>query len=186
MKQEQWNGNTIRFVDVNGEWWAVAKDVADALGYLNSPKAIRDHISNEDKLTERIVIAGQNREVIIINEFGTYDLAFSSKLPKAKEFKRWVFEVIKKLRQSAGLEGFETFRLLDKQHQKQAMHELNTGLNNQATEVDYIKANMIANKAVSNQYGHPKLIKKGEMTPEMLKARVPILTSYFFINSFTN
>lgn len=56
------------------------------------------------------------------------------------------------------------------------MHELNTGLNNQATEVDYIKANMIANKAVSNQYGHPKLIKKGEMTPEMLKARVPILT----------
>ncbi|MCM6819368.1 BRO-N domain-containing protein [Pediococcus pentosaceus] len=175
MKQEQWNGNTIRFVDVNGEWWAVAKDVADALGYLNSPKAIRDHISNEDKLTERIVIAGQNREVIIINEFGTYDLAFSSKLPKAKEFKRWVFEVIKKLRQSAGLEGFETFRLLDKQHQKQAMHELNTGLNNQATEVDYIKANMIANKAVSNQYGHPKLIKKGEMTPEMLKARAPIL-----------
>lgn len=176
MKQEQWNGNTIRFVDVNGEWWAVAKDVADALGYLNSPKAIKDHVSNEDKQNERIVIAGQNREVIIINEFGTYDLVFSSKLPKAKEFKRWVFEVIKRLRQSAGLESFETFRLLDKQHQKQAMHELNTGLNNQATEVDYIKANMIANKAVSNQYGHPKLIKKGEMTPEMLKARVPILT----------
>ncbi|MCS8563908.1 phage repressor protein [Pediococcus pentosaceus] len=175
MKQEQWNGNTIRFVDVNGEWWAVAKDVADALGYLNSPKAIKDHVSNEDKQNERIVIAGQNREVIIINEFGTYDLVFSSKLPKAKEFKRWVFEVIKKLRQSAGLEGFETFRLLDKQHQKQVMHELNTGLNNQATEVDYIKANMIANKAVSNQYGHPKLIKKGEMTPEMLKARAPIL-----------
>lgn len=175
MKQEQWNGNTIRFVDVNGEWWAVAKDVADALGYLNSPKAIKDHVSNEDKQNERIVIAGQNREVIIINEFGTYDLVFSSKLPKAKEFKRWVFEIIKKLRQSAGLEGFETFRLLDKQHQKQAMHEFNTGLNNQATEVDYIKANMIANKAVSNQYGHPKLIKKGEMTPEMLKARAPIL-----------
>ncbi|QYY85497.1 BRO-N domain-containing protein [Pediococcus pentosaceus] len=175
MKQEQWNGNTIRFVDVNGEWWAVAKDVADALGYLNSPKAIKDHVSNEDKQNERIVIAGQNREVIIINEFGTYDLVFSSKLPKAKEFKRWVFEIIKKLRQSAGLEGFETFRLLDKQHQKQAMHELNIGLNNQATEVDYIKANMIANKAVSNQYGHPKLIKKGEMTPEMLKARAPIL-----------
>lgn len=98
MKQEQWNGNTIRFVDVNGEWWAVAKDVADALGYLNSPKAIKDHVSNEDKQNERIVIAGQNREVIIINEFGTYDLVFSSKLPKAKEFKRWVFEVIKKLR----------------------------------------------------------------------------------------
>ncbi|MBF7136402.1 BRO-N domain-containing protein [Pediococcus pentosaceus] len=175
MKQEQWNDNTIRFVDVNGEWWAVAKDVADALGYLNSPKAIKDHVSNKDKQNERIVIAGQNREVIIINEFGTYDLIFSSKLPKAKEFKRWVFEVIKKLRQSAGLEGFETFRLLDKQHQKQAMRALNIGLNNQATEVDYIKANMIANKAVSNQYGHPKLIKKGEMTPEMLKDRAPIL-----------
>lgn len=177
MKIEQWNGNTIRFVDVNGEWWAVAKDVADALGYKKPENAIFAHVSREDKTTTLIQGDGSNykTKVTIINEFGTYDLAFSSKLPKAKEFKRWVFKVIKTLRQSTGFEGFEAFRLFDKEHQKEAMAELNRGLNNEATAVSYIKANTIANKAVSNQYGHPKMIKKSEMTPEMLKAREPIL-----------
>ncbi|MCI8777519.1 MAG: hypothetical protein HFK00_09075 [Oscillospiraceae bacterium] len=42
------------------------------LGYLNTPKAIRDHVDGEDKLTERIVLSGQNREVILINESGFY------------------------------------------------------------------------------------------------------------------
>ncbi|HAR0370494.1 BRO family protein, partial [Enterococcus faecium] len=32
MKTEIWNGHIIRFVDINDEWWAVAKDVAEALG----------------------------------------------------------------------------------------------------------------------------------------------------------
>ena len=173
MKQEQWNGNTIRFVDVNGEWWAVAKDVADALGYVKTSNMVK-HVP--EKYFIRSVLEHMNAKSLLLSEFGIYKAVFNSHKPEAQEFQEWVFEVIKKLRQSAGLEGFETFRLLDKQHQKQAMHELNTGLNNQVTEVDYIKANMIANKAVSNQYGYPKLIKKGEMTPEMLKARVPILT----------
>lgn len=33
IKTENWNGHEIRFVFHNGEWWAVAKDVADILGY---------------------------------------------------------------------------------------------------------------------------------------------------------
>jgi prophage antirepressor-like protein len=30
---EDWNGHPIRFVERDREWWAVAKDVAEALGY---------------------------------------------------------------------------------------------------------------------------------------------------------
>lgn len=60
------------------------------MGYSNPQKAIRDHIDVEDKLTERIVLSGQNREVIFINESGLYSLILSSKLPSAKKFKRWV------------------------------------------------------------------------------------------------
>lgn len=30
IKTEKWNGHAIRFVWHNGEWWAVAKDVAKA------------------------------------------------------------------------------------------------------------------------------------------------------------
>ena len=75
---------------VDGETYFVGKDVASALGYVNSPKEIRDHIDEEDKLSERIVLSGQAREPIIINESGLYALILSSKLESAKRFKRWV------------------------------------------------------------------------------------------------
>ena len=77
-------------VEIDSEPWFVGKDVADILGYTNTAKAIRDHVDDEDKLTERIVLSGQNREVIFINESGLYSLILSSKLPNAKAFKRWV------------------------------------------------------------------------------------------------
>lgn len=80
----------VRTLEINSEPWFVGKDVGEILGYSNTPKAIRDHIDNEDKLTERIVLSGQNRETILINESGLYSLILSSKLPKAKEFKHWV------------------------------------------------------------------------------------------------
>lgn len=81
---------SVRTTTVNGEVMFVGKDVADILGYTNTPKAIRDHVDDEDKLTERIVLSGQNREVIFINESGLYSLILSSKMPNAKKFKHWV------------------------------------------------------------------------------------------------
>ncbi len=81
---------SVRTATVNGEVMFVGKDIADILEYTNTAKAIRDHVDEEDKLTERIVLSGQNREVIFINESGLYSLILSSKMPKAKEFKRWV------------------------------------------------------------------------------------------------
>ena len=42
----------IRTVTVDGEPWFVAKDIAEILQYTNTQKAIRDHVDEEDKLTE--------------------------------------------------------------------------------------------------------------------------------------
>lgn len=81
---------SVRTATVNGEVMFVGKDVADILEYTNTAKAIRDHVDDEDKLTERIVLSGQNREVIFINESGLYSLILSSKMPNAKKFKHWV------------------------------------------------------------------------------------------------
>lgn len=175
MKIENWNGHNIRFVWKDGDWWAVAKDVADALGYENSRKALADHVEKEDKntVTIRYGIQG-NPNMTVISEFGIYDLVFNSHMPEAKSFKRWVYTVIKSLRQASGLEGFEIFRMLDKEHQKEAMRRLQDGLR-QPQRVDYIKANTIADKAVSNRYGHPKMVKKSDMSPEMLAEREAIL-----------
>ena len=96
----------VRTIQQNGEPWFIGKDVAEILGYSNTPKAIRDHVDDEDKLTERIVLSGQNREMTIINESGLYSLILSSKMPKAKEFKRWVTsEVIPAIRKTGKYEA---------------------------------------------------------------------------------
>ena len=93
----------IRTCQVNNQIMFVAKDVATALGYTNTQKAIRDHVDDEDKLTERFVLSGQVRSVIIINESGLYSLVLSSKLPQAKDFKRWVTsEVLPQIRKTGG------------------------------------------------------------------------------------
>lgn len=82
---------TIRAIERDGEPWFLGKDVADILGYSNSRKALSDHVDEEDKntVTIRDGISG-NPNKTIINESGVYALIFGSKLPKAKEFKRWV------------------------------------------------------------------------------------------------
>lgn len=175
LKTERWNGHEIRFVWKDNDWWAVAKDVADALGYANARDAVRLHVDKQDKNTVVIRDGIQgNPNMTILSEFGIYDLVFSSHMPEAKSFKRWVYTMLKSLRKAAGLEGFEVFRMLDKQRQKAAMQRLQTAL--QAPEkVDYIKANTIADKAVSTRYGHAKMLKKKDMTPQMLADRERLL-----------
>lgn len=80
----------IRTVTIDNEPWFVGKDVATALGYKNTADAIGKHIDTDDKLTSQIAIAGQRRDVVVINESGLYALIFGSKLDSAKRFKHWV------------------------------------------------------------------------------------------------
>lgn len=172
-KTETWNGYTIRFVENNGEWWAVLADIAKALD-LN-PKFIKQRLGDEVVSNNHVADSlGRQQEMLIVNEFGIYETIFSSRKKEAKTFKLWVFEIIKQLRQSTGLEGFQVFRMFDKEHQKQAMNRLVNGLE-QVKQTDLIKANTIANKAVSNKYGLPKMISKSQMTEQMLKDREQLL-----------
>lgn len=176
MKTENWNGHEIRFVDINDEWWAVAKDVAEALGLKQVTRAI--HSLPKDGVTTSKVIdsLGRTQDVNIINEKNIYRMAFKSRKKEAEAFQDWIFDIIKELRQSTGLEGFQVFRMLDKEHQKSAMQNLKKSLR-KPVRVDFIKANVIANKAVSNKHGFSKMIKKAEMTPDMLVERQEILDS---------
>ncbi len=81
----------LRVIVKNNEYWFVGKDVATALGYTNPLKAVRDHVDEDDKgMNETFTPAGGKQQTLFINESGLYSLILSSKLPKAKEFKRWV------------------------------------------------------------------------------------------------
>ncbi len=79
----------VRTVMIENEPYFVGKDVAEILGYTNPQKAIRDHVDGEDRTVNESFTVNGTRG-ILINESGLYSLILSSKLPKAKQFKRWV------------------------------------------------------------------------------------------------
>ena len=97
----------IRTLVIDGEPWFVGKDVADILGYKNTKDALITHVDDEDKrIIQRSEIATlevPSRGLTIINESGLYSLVLSSKLPAAREFKRWITrEVIPAIRKNGG------------------------------------------------------------------------------------
>lgn len=98
----------IRSVTINGEPWLVGKDVATALGYSNTKDALSKHVDLEDKMmgsqnTTPSIRDNMGREQhpTFINESGLYSLIMGSKLPSAREFKRWVTsEVLPSIRKT--------------------------------------------------------------------------------------
>jgi prophage antirepressor len=94
----------IRTVVKDGEPWFVGKDAAKILGYAKPRNAIAAHVDNEDKKDALIQgDLGGTQKMTVINESGIYSLIMSSKLPKAKEFKRWVTaEILPTIRKTGG------------------------------------------------------------------------------------
>lgn len=131
-------------------------------------------LSKVQKDTHLMNTLGGEQNMSIISELGIYKAIMRSERPEAEKFEVWVYKILKQLRQSSGLEGFQIFRMLDKVHQKETMAKLQQSLL-EPTTVSFIKANTIANKAVSSRHGHVKSLKKNQMTPEMLIEREPIL-----------
>ncbi len=86
----------VRSVVIDGEPWLVGKDVAEILGYERTTKAIVDHVDEDDRIMfdsktqSHFGIELGQRGGWLINESGLYSLILSSRLPKAKKFKRWV------------------------------------------------------------------------------------------------
>ena len=87
----------------HGEPLFCGKDVAEALGYGNPQKAIRDHVFLEDKGVNEMGTPGGTQKAIFINESGLYSLILGSKLESARKFKRWVTrEVLPSIRKHGG------------------------------------------------------------------------------------
>ena len=81
----------VRTVTIDNEPWFVGKDVADALGYSDTNKAVAMHVEEEDKkLNDKSSSSFGQRGATLINESGLYALIFGSKLESAKQFKHWV------------------------------------------------------------------------------------------------
>lgn len=96
-------GLEVRAIEIEGEGWLVGKDIANALGYKNSSKALKDHVDEEDKGVTKCDTLGGKQNLVVINESGFYSLILRSDMPKAKQFKRWVTsEVLPQIRKTGG------------------------------------------------------------------------------------
>ena len=127
----------VRTVEIDGTPWLVGKDVAVALGYKEPTKAVRDKVDPEDRGMSKMDTPSGEQEMLIINESGLYSLILSSKMPKAKAFKRWVTsEVLPAIRKTGAYESFQA-----QQHIEQ-LEATNTRLNAAIAAVNDAKKNL--------------------------------------------
>ena len=80
----------IRVLNIDGLPWFVGADVTKRLGYRNSRATISKHVDDEDKGVANCDTLRGRQNLTIINESGLYSLIMTSKLPAAREFKRWI------------------------------------------------------------------------------------------------
>lgn len=122
MRIETWCGYDIRFVEIDGEWYAILKDICDALGLRT------DSVSQrlDPSMVERVRVdvsdhnstgissrARKTQDMLAVNEIGIYEALFASRRLEARKFRRWSAEVMKKLRSKIGLTGYEVMKMTE-------------------------------------------------------------------------
>lgn len=90
----------VRVLDVDGEPWFVAADVAKILGYREAYDMTR-RLDDEDKGPRSVRTPGGDQTMTTISEPGLYVAVLGSQVPGARDFKRWVtHEVLPTIRKT--------------------------------------------------------------------------------------
>ena len=123
IKTESWCGYEIRFIEKDGEWWAILKDICDALELKTfkvsqrlDPDMLTRVLIEESNIPSKDVRSrGENetRWMLAVNEAGIYQALFASRKLEARKFQLWTFDILKKLRKSVGLQGYEVMRMTE-------------------------------------------------------------------------
>ena len=122
MRTENWCGYKIRFIEKDGEWWAILKDICDALDLktfkvsqrLNPAMLKRVRIDVCDIPSGDVRSkARKTQDMLAVNEEGIYEALFASRKLEAKKFRKWSASVMKKLRSKVGLQGYEVMRMTE-------------------------------------------------------------------------
>lgn len=149
MKTENWQGYDIRFVEMDGEWWAILKDICDALNLRTDKVAQRldpdmlmrvrveietripskYNTTKDDHLSKGVTNSNMfNKTVymLAVNEIGIYEALFASRKLEARKFRRWSATVLQKLRSQVGLQQYEVMRMTEPEIQEDIDHILDT------------------------------------------------------------
>lgn len=146
IRVENWCEYDIRFVNIKGNWYAVLKDLCDALGLrtdkvntrldpdmlekiiiptvcdISSTDTTSDHLSKGVTSSR----ARKSQQMIVINEEGIYETLFASRKLEARKFRRWTFKTLKRLRSDVGLKGYEVLKMTDSEVQDEIDFILDT------------------------------------------------------------
>lgn len=134
MRVENWCGYDIRFVEINGEWYAILKDICDALRLrtaaiaqrLDPSMLERVNVEVSEVISNDLRSRGDNktRWMLAVNEIGIYEALFASRRLEARKFRMWAATVLQKLRMRVGLEGYEVMKMTDPEIQENIDHIL--------------------------------------------------------------
>ena len=122
MRTENWCGYDIRFIEKDEEWWAILKDICDALNLrvdsisyrLESGMLEKVRIEVSDPRSNGVTSrARHTQDMLAINEQGIYEALFASRKLEARKFRRWAGTVMTKLRKRVGLKGYEVMRMTE-------------------------------------------------------------------------
>ena len=126
---ENWCGNDIRFVEINCEWYAILKDICDALNLRTKDISQRLHPDMLERVLVEVSEDGSNdvrsrgenktRWMLAVNELGIYEALFASRKLEARKFRMWAGTVMQKLRKNVGLEGYEVMRMTEPKIQEE-------------------------------------------------------------------
>ena len=131
MRTESWCGYDIRFVEVNGEWWAILKDICDALKLQVGKVSQRLEPDMMARVPVEVEVPSKHVDsqtfwMLAINEEGIYEALYASRRLEARKFRRWSASVIKKLRAKVGLEQYEVMKMTDPEIQDNIDNILDT------------------------------------------------------------
>ena len=143
MRIENWCGHEIRFIEKDGEWWAILKDICSALN-LRSNKvserldpdmldSVKIDVSELDSKDIRSRGENKTRWMLVVNEAGIYETIFASRKLEARKFRRWSSTVLRRLRQEVGLQGYEVMKMMNKEVQEDIDNILDTLFYNEET-----------------------------------------------------
>lgn len=85
----QFEGSDVRVIDIDGEPWFVAADIARVLEYRMASDMTR-RLDDIDKGYAKVRTPSGDQQMTVISESGLYDAVFRSNAEGAKPFRRWV------------------------------------------------------------------------------------------------
>lgn len=128
MITDNWCGYDIRFVQMDdGEWWAVLKDICDALDLDTWHVSQRLYPDDMDKVTVDSKIAEplsrgvtsyngvrRTQRMTVVSEQGVIDMLMDSRRLEARKLRRWVIDKLCQIRQFVGLQQYQVLHITER------------------------------------------------------------------------